>query len=413
MSDKYESKIRILGNENILFKTIKQNSNLIVEKILSFYSLWKTKNMAMLVAFLLNNFLQIFPTIRTYLKYRRYKYRTCAFDIDVSTEGLKKIKSLKCDGVEKRDLILYDWGFTDPFVYIMSNNGYSASTAEKKITIKYDNVVVKYYYCPVPFSDHFDIKKILLATNYQEYEKVTISSEGAQKIKIHKPSGNGTSYSDLEVDISFDKRLYPFKSEIISIVDNWKDNKKRFKSLGGLPMNFLFSGPPGTGKSVLAVFLTTITGLKNVRYPKINADGTITNKDPNSVLIFDDLDILYSYNRDNENIDSKESIHRAKVLVNLMDLLDSPSKDTFIVITTNYPDRLDPVLLRPGRISYRFEFGPLSFDNCLSYAEEWYKEKLDLKHMDLTSAELITLIRRSGMDSDKFVRNWNDYSRNC
>ena len=44
-------------------------------------------------------------------------------------------------------------------------------------------------------------------------------------------------------------------------------------------------------------------------------------------------------------------------LLNCMDGITAP-EGVVIVMTTNFPERLDAALLRPGRIDYRMNFGP-------------------------------------------------------
>jgi len=403
MSERFE----ILCRGVSLTRVLKTNNQLFIEKLISMVSIWKTGNYVMILTFILTNFFQLLPFLKMYFKYRRYSYRTCNFNLDLSPGKIKEIKSIKCDGRESLHLLELDPTFRNNFYSVVLNAGYSIDFARTSLTITYENVIVKFSFDDISTGDMLP-KKLLLATNEEAYRQVSRLDDGRQ-IRVYQPQSLNKGYTYLTNKISFDERLYPLKVEIQRIIEDWKTNKKKFSKLGGLPMNFLFTGPPGTGKSVLATSLARLAGLSNVSYPEFNRDGKL-NYESDSVVIFDDLDILHAYKRDEANIDSKESVYRSKVLSTLMSFLDSPPNNVFVVITTNYPEKLDPVLFRPGRITHHFKFDRLEFDNCKSYAEDWYGRPLNLQEKHLTSAELITLIRRAGMNVDLFVRFWMEFS---
>lgn len=65
-------------------------------------------------------------------------------------------------------------------------------------------------------------------------------------------------------------------------------------------------------------------------------------------------------------------------LLNVLDgVVDSPGR--IIVMTTNFPDRLDPALIRPGRINKRIHLGHVKHEALCAMAEHYLKTRLDDK----------------------------------
>jgi len=65
-------------------------------------------------------------------------------------------------------------------------------------------------------------------------------------------------------------------------------------------------------------------------------------------------------------------------LLNVLDgVVDSPGR--IIVMTTNYPDKLDPALIRPGRINKRIHLGHVKHEALCDMAEHYLRIHLDHK----------------------------------
>jgi len=62
-------------------------------------------------------------------------------------------------------------------------------------------------------------------------------------------------------------------------------------------------------------------------------------------------------------------------LLNVLDgVVDSPSR--VVVMTTNHPDRLDPALIRPGRINKRIHLGYVQASSVCAMAEHYMRAAL-------------------------------------
>jgi chaperone BCS1 len=119
---------------------------------------------------------------------------------------------------------------------------------------------------------------------------------------------------------------------------------------------YCFYGPPGTGKTTLALSIANFTK-KNIYCLNLNSieDETkvpymFNNLPSNSILLLEDIDKVF-VGRDNVNERCKVSFS------SLLNCLDGAfSKHGLItIITTNHIEKLDPALLRTGRIDMKIE----------------------------------------------------------
>jgi SpoVK/Ycf46/Vps4 family AAA+-type ATPase len=82
-----------------------------------------------------------------------------------------------------------------------------------------------------------------------------------------------------------------------------------------------------------------------------------------------------------------------------------------LVITTNYPDRLDPALIRPGRIDVRIDFGKATRSLILEMVNNFYAATLPITtipeelHKALTPAEVMECLCAHFRDSDAAIQH--------
>ncbi|KAF2745050.1 hypothetical protein M011DRAFT_469770 [Sporormia fimetaria CBS 119925] len=94
-----------------------------------------------------------------------------------------------------------------------------------------------------------------------------------------------------------------------------------------------------------------------------------------SVILLEDIDAVdRQLSRDDRTTKDEEDKKGGITLSGLLNAIDgaTSSDGTILIVTSNYPDRLDKALKRPGRIDYQFEF-PLS-------------SRHQIEHRDRTSA---------------------------
>jgi chaperone BCS1 len=170
------------------------------------------------------------------------------------------------------------------------------------------------------------------------------------------------------------------KEHLLEDVAQFRRSKRRYEQLG-VPYHrgYLFYGPPGTGKTSLVSALAAHFGLSIyvINLAEFNDRSLMSavNQVPaNSVLLFEDIDCMRgSQSRERSDLEggksgtttlaTKENASTNGVtlsgLLNVVDGFPAPSGVLF-VMTTNHVEKLDPALLRPGRIDYKLFLGKAS-----------------------------------------------------
>ncbi|KAK9748436.1 hypothetical protein RND81_02G057100 [Saponaria officinalis] len=196
----------------------------------------------------------------------------------------------------------------------------------------------------------------------------TLKYSGSEKrakwesVKLNHPS----TFDSLALDPEL-------KSTIIHDLDLFLERKDFFRKVGrAWKRGYLLYGPPGTGKSSLIAAIANYLkfDVYDLQLMHIEGDDMLrklllstTNR---SILVIEDIDCsmgLPKKRKDDEDDDddsdddgkSKSKKGSAKIslsgLLNFIDgLWSSCGAERIIIFTTNHKDRIDPALLRPGRM---------------------------------------------------------------
>lgn len=167
--------------------------------------------------------------------------------------------------------------------------------------------------------------------------------------------------------VHFDDRV---KRELLIDIRKYLDPKtKKLYQSRSMPYRrgYLFYGPPGTGKSSLSTALAGEFGLDlyEVRIPTVANDQDLEQMfqeiPPRCLVLLENIDAIWTKREPvgHEKRDDARSNCTLSGLLNVLDGVGSP-EGHIVILTTNKPDRLDPALIRPGRVDMKVMLGNIS-----------------------------------------------------
>lgn len=155
----------------------------------------------------------------------------------------------------------------------------------------------------------------------------------------------------------------------------WFQGAEGWHTARGIPwkLGVVLYGPPGTGKTSLIHALASDLGFDIKYIVSLHGLGAaFRSGTPRDLFVIEDIDaIADGLRRDPVDRPGEPRGPNAAPLheiLNAMDGMQTPDGLKFIV-TTNHLEKLDPAIVRPGRIDEAIEIGPLS----LSSAREMFR----------------------------------------
>ncbi|KAM7264074.1 hypothetical protein ACFE04_001757 [Oxalis oulophora] len=177
------------------------------------------------------------------------------------------------------------------------------------------------------------------------------------------------------------------KKYIINDLDTFKRRREYFESVGrAWKRGYLLYGPPGTGKSSLVAAIANYMryDIYDLQFQSVKNDADLrkilTSTTNRSILLIEDIDCStkVSHSRDKKSAATQE-VHgeddddhsngnnrrlffdpgaTLSGLLNFIDgLWSSCGDERIIIFTTNHKEKLDPALLRPGRMDVHIYMG--------------------------------------------------------
>lgn len=170
------------------------------------------------------------------------------------------------------------------------------------------------------------------------------------------------------------------QAEIENDLKTFTDSRERLQRLE-LPWRrgYLFSGPPGTGKTSLSLAIAGSLGfsLASLSLTDIKSDGqlrqAVSQLRPRTVLVIEDID-AYSVSRDRDHNNATDGALSLSGLLNSLDGFETP--DGLVTIaTTNHVEHLDPALIRSGRLDRTFTLDYIAATELERLFLWFYEEK--------------------------------------
>jgi chaperone BCS1 len=184
---------------------------------------------------------------------------------------------------------------------------------------------------------------------------------------------------------------HTIKEDVVGHIQKFMDSRSRYIELGiNYKLSFLFSGDPGTGKTSL---VKAIASHYCMNLCVLNVSGrdddaiqsAIDNIPKRAILLLEDIDcasdsFLSREDKEGTVKESKETTAlkpRSSTLSGILNLLDGVNTPDSLIImmTTNYPDRIDSAILRKGRTDHHVVLTSLDDKSIRKYASHAYGGK--------------------------------------
>ncbi|CAL5086429.1 unnamed protein product [Urochloa decumbens] len=218
------------------------------------------------------------------------------------------------------------------------------------------------------------------------------------------------------------------KQSIVADLDRFLKRKEYYRRIGkAWKRGYLLYGPPGTGKSSLVAAIANYLrfNLYDLDLSKVESNSTLqcllTSMPDKSILVIEDIDCCFSaitrsgpeksaeQNADERPPDAPPPPMGQGItlsgLLNFVDGLWSTSGEQRIIIfTTNYKDRLDAALLRPGRMDMHVYMGYCCWEAFKTLARNYFltddhplfpEIRELLSEVDVTPATVSEMLLRS------------------
>ncbi len=192
----------------------------------------------------------------------------------------------------------------------------------------------------------------------KELRDINLILNGKLKKKVYSKYGwiNSSTIAKRDISTIFLKegQMEDIKNKILDFIneDTYNDYVKH-----GIPykLNMLLNGVPGVGKTSLIHCIASICNadicVLNINEDlkesdMIDAIKTVNDDSKLAIVVIEDIDCIFW---DRKNHDSQKNHITMHGLLNCLDGFNN-HEGLILILTTNYPDKLDAALIRSGRI---------------------------------------------------------------
>jgi len=145
----------------------------------------------------------------------------------------------------------------------------------------------------------------------------------------------------------------------------------------------LLHGPPGCGKTSLILALAghlglgiSVLNLSDSSMTDTVLQARIADLPRNTILLLEDIDAAFVSRDTSLTVRTAHGGQSQVTLTGLLNALDGvvASEARLTFLTTNYPQRLDQALVRPGRVDLRLKIGHCNKDQIQRLFRNFYTE---------------------------------------
>ena len=228
------------------------------------------------------------------------------------------------------------------------------------------------------------------------------------KVRIYTNSSSHWRRMDDVNPKPLDKIIIEGKQEMIKDLEKFLSDKDWYEERSILyKRGYLFHGKPGNGKTSLAMsiakrFERDLYIFNPARITDQELTSLYSEISTNCILVVEDIDAVFNKDREKEDDSIKFNF---STLLNCLD--GAFSKEGIITIfTTNHPERLDPALIRAGRMDYEFKISNPSIEKIEEYLNIFFpKNKTSLRYEGTN--ETLPMVKIQ----DICIRNKNNYQK--
>nr|UDO47141.1 AAA ATPase bs.1 [Pandoravirus massiliensis] len=198
---------------------------------------------------------------------------------------------------------------------------------------------------------------------------------------VYKPESVGrwkVADKVAKYDMANSKHDPKMLADIIQDLERFFNRKALYASKGRRwKRGILLYGPPGSGKSTLIHLLASHFNRSIAHAGPLNsATPQLAKKLPgNAFLVFEDVDCGTGVTRNSADFSA---------VLNVLDGFSDYQDGMVVIMTTNHVGKIDPALLRPGRMDVKFFVGQPNDEQCKAmYCNFFASTREDMARIDL------------------------------